>query len=175
MKLRPSMRKFEDTKSKEADIEIAWAFDRPNTSYLNRSENLYPLVMILEDKQVRKDSLQELQDNAVTDIVTIDDSIKDFNSILKAHSLGSQYRLSYILDKISTLGFDIQQGHTPSINTPFLKQIHQVAKIDVLIPIPGSYLLVGIPDEGPAFEQSGYENVFTLKENEIYGQSVGKL
>ncbi|KAK0228867.1 RNA dependent RNA polymerase-domain-containing protein [Armillaria fumosa] len=172
MKLRPSMRKFEDTRLNEADIEIARAFDRPNTSYLNR-----PLVMILEDKQVRRDSLQELQDNAVADTVIIDESIKDFNSILQAHSLGSQYRLSYILDKISTLGFDIQpQGRTPSIDTPFLKQIRQVAKIDVLreikhqsrIPIPGSYLLVGIPDEGPAYEQNGYANVFTLKQNEIY-------
>ncbi|KAK0484002.1 RNA dependent RNA polymerase-domain-containing protein [Armillaria novae-zelandiae] len=172
MKLRPSMRKFENTQLNEADIEIARAFDRPNTSYLNR-----PLVMIMEDKQVRRDSLQELQDNAVADTMIIDDSIKDFNSILRAHSLGSQYRLSYILDKISTLGFDIQaQGRTPSIDTPFLKQIRQVAKIDVLreikhqsrIPIPGSYLLVGIPDEGPAYEQNGYENVFTLKQNEIY-------
>lgn len=38
MKLRPSMRKFEDSRLAEADIEIARAFDRPNTSYLNRSE-----------------------------------------------------------------------------------------------------------------------------------------
>ncbi len=135
--------------------------------------------MILEDKQVRRDSFQELQDNAVADTLTIDESIKDFNSILRDHSLGSQYRLSYILDKISTLGFDLHlQEHTPGIDTPFLKQIREVAKIDVLreikhqarIPIPGSYLLVGVPDEGPAYEQNGYENVFTLKQNEIYGQ-----
>ncbi len=43
MKLRPSMRKFEDSRLKEADIEIARAFDRPNTSYLNRSENPFVL------------------------------------------------------------------------------------------------------------------------------------
>ncbi len=137
--------------------------------------------MILEDKQVRRDSFQELQDNAVADILTIDDSIKDFNSILKDHSLGSQYRLSYILDKVSTLGFDLHpQGRTPGIDTPFLKQLRQVAKIDLLrevkhsarIPIPGSYLLVGVPDEGPAYEQGGHENVFTLKQNEICGQST---
>ncbi|SJL00749.1 uncharacterized protein ARMOST_04063 [Armillaria ostoyae] len=172
MKLRPSMKKFEDSRLSEADIEIARAFDRPNTSYLNR-----PLVMILEDKQVRRDSFQELQDNAVADILTIDDSIKDLNSMLKDHSLGSQYRLSYILDKISTLGFDLDpQGRTPGIDTPFLKQLRQVAKIDLLreikhsarIPIPGSHLLVGVPDEGPAYEQDGYKNVFTLKQNEIY-------
>ncbi|KAK0196791.1 RNA dependent RNA polymerase-domain-containing protein [Armillaria mellea] len=172
MKLRRSMRKFEDSRLNEADIEIARAFDRPNTSYLNR-----PLVMILEDKQVRRDSLQELQENAVADALTIDDSIKDFNNILKDHSLGSQYRVSYILDKISTLGFDLHpKGRTPGIDTPFLKQLRQVAKIDLLreikhsarIPIPGSYLLVGVPDEGPAYEQEGYKNVFALKQNEIY-------
>ncbi|KAK0463788.1 RNA dependent RNA polymerase-domain-containing protein [Desarmillaria tabescens] len=172
MKLRPTMRKFEDPRSTEADIEIARAFDRPNTSYLNR-----PLVMILEDKQVRRDSLQELQDNAVADILTADDSMASFIAILKDHSLGSQYRLSYILEKISALGFDLHpQGRTPSIDTPFLEQLRQVTKIDLLreikhsarIKIPESYLLVGVPDEGPAYEQNGYKDVFTLKQNEIY-------
>ncbi|KAG7448123.1 RdRP-domain-containing protein [Guyanagaster necrorhizus] len=172
MRLRPSMKKFEDSRSMEADIEIARAFDKPGTSYLNR-----PLVMILEDKQVRRANLQELQDNVVADTLTIDDSMGRFNTILKSHSLGSGYRLPYILDKISDLGFDFHpQRCTPGIDTPFLKQLRQVAKIDLLreikhqarIPIPESYLLVGVPDEGPAYEKNGYTNVFTLKQTEIY-------
>lgn len=37
MRLRPSMRKFENKGAEEeADIEIARAFDYPNSSYLNR-------------------------------------------------------------------------------------------------------------------------------------------
>ena len=38
MRLRPSMRKFEarDDDSEEAEIEIAQAFEIPNTCYLNR-------------------------------------------------------------------------------------------------------------------------------------------
>lgn len=36
MCLRPSMGKFENKKAKEAEIEIAQAFERPVTCYLNR-------------------------------------------------------------------------------------------------------------------------------------------
>lgn len=36
MRLRPSMRKFEVPEQKEADIEIARAFERPGKAYLNR-------------------------------------------------------------------------------------------------------------------------------------------
>jgi len=42
MRLRTSMKKFESTEedSLEADIEIARSFERPNTSYLNRQDQL---------------------------------------------------------------------------------------------------------------------------------------
>ena len=36
MRLRVSMRKFESSQATAADIEIAQAFERPNTCYLNR-------------------------------------------------------------------------------------------------------------------------------------------
>jgi hypothetical protein len=38
MRLRPSMKKFEsdDIKKEEAEIEVAMAFEKPNTAYLNR-------------------------------------------------------------------------------------------------------------------------------------------
>jgi RNA-dependent RNA polymerase len=36
MRLRPSMRKFENTRVDEAEIEIAQAFHAPNVCYLNR-------------------------------------------------------------------------------------------------------------------------------------------
>jgi RNA-dependent RNA polymerase len=36
MKLRPSMKKFDNSRMEKADIEIAQAFSAPNACYLNR-------------------------------------------------------------------------------------------------------------------------------------------
>ncbi len=133
------------------------------------------LVVILEDKRVRREVFQELQDDAEANAKTIDDSLKQFSDILERHSLGNVYRLSYIIRRLSDLGLDIA---TPGIDTPFLKELRQVGKIHILqdikhrarIPVPGSYQLIGVPDEGPAYEKAGYKNVFTLKKHNIYGR-----
>ncbi|KAK0470607.1 RNA dependent RNA polymerase-domain-containing protein [Armillaria novae-zelandiae] len=168
MRLRPSMGKFQDSRATEANIEIANYFNKPMPSYLNRQ-----LVVILEDKRVRREVFQELQDDAEANAKTIDDSMKQFSDILEKHSLGNVYRLSNIIRRLSDLGLDIAN---PGIDTPFLKELRQVGKIHVLhdikhrarIPVPGSYQLIGVPDEGPAYEKAGYTNVFTLKKGNIY-------
>lgn len=123
---------------------------------------------------MRREVFQELQDDAEANAKTIDDSLKQFSDILERHSLGNVYRLSYIIRRLSDLGLDIA---TPGIDTPFLKELRQVGKIHILqdikhrarIPVPGSYQLIGVPDEGPAYEKAGYKNVFTLKKHNIYG------
>ncbi|KAK0502425.1 RNA dependent RNA polymerase-domain-containing protein [Armillaria luteobubalina] len=168
MRLRPSMEKFKDSRATEANIEIAEDFNRPMPSYLNRQ-----LVMILEDKGVRREVFQKLQDDAEANAKTIDDSMKQFSDILEKHSLGNVYRLSYIIRRLWDLGLDIA---TPGIDTPFLKELRQVGKIHVLqdikhrarIPVPGSFQLIGVPDEGPTYEKAGYKNVFTLEKRSIY-------
>ncbi|KAK0200422.1 RdRP-domain-containing protein [Desarmillaria ectypa] len=172
MRLRPSMRKFEDSRATEANIEIASYFNKPMPSYLNRQ-----LVVNLEDKFVRREVFQELQDDAVANALTIDDSMQQFSDILEKHSLGNVYRSSYITRQISALGLDIT---TVGIDTPFLKDLRQVGKIHVLrdikhrarILVSDSYQLIGVPDEGPAYEKVGYKNVFTLEKGNIYVQQV---
>ena len=135
--------------------------------------------MILEDVGVRKEAFQELQDNAVADAKTIDDSISHFVGVLASHHLGSSYRLREILCRLrDDFNMDLtSNGKAITMDTPFLRQIRQVAMRDILrdikhsarIPIPKSYLLVGIADEGPAYKAED-ENVFCLKEGEIYGK-----
>ncbi|KAF5386830.1 hypothetical protein D9615_001534 [Tricholomella constricta] len=162
MQLRPSMRKFKVSQAETADIEIAQAFEHPNTCYLNR-----PLIMILEDLGVRMDSFVKLQDDAVAEARTINDSCSQFRSILDGHGLGRPYRLARLLKSIEELGLELNsQNRSPGFDNPFLRQVRQVSMLDVLreikhsarIPIPQSYLLVGVADEGPAYTNAGVEN-----------------
>lgn len=174
--------------------------------------------MILEDLEVRREAFIELQDIAIADARTIDESSPRFRAVLDSHSLGRQFRLPTLLKRLEDLGFDlhpqkfkpkfdnpdqltlgIDSSHqatpgidtlhqatpvvskprqsTPGIDNPFLRQLRQVAMADVLrdikhnarIPIPDSYLLVGVADEGPAYQAAGHHNVFTLKQGHIFG------
>ncbi|KAF7337989.1 RNA-dependent RNA polymerase [Mycena venus] len=174
MRLRPSMKKFEsdDFMAMSAEIEIAMAFEKPNIAYLNR-----PMVMALEDRGVRKAAFTKLQDIAVAAARTIDDSIEQFRAVLRDHALGSNFRLPFLLQRLKELGFDLKaKRHTPGIDNEFFTQLRQVAMNDVLrdikhsarIPIPESYLLVGVADEGPAYKKAGYSNVYELPPGKIY-------
>lgn len=190
MRLRPSMRKFENNKVDLADIEIAQAFHVPNVCYLNRyctspcigMRGLIvcsrPLVMLLEDLGTRKEAFVKLQDIAVADARTIDGGIDELWRFISGHGLGNPFRLKWILQRFRDLGLDIRSSSKgQSIDTPFLRLLRSVAINDVLrdikhsarIPIPESYLLVGIADEGVAYEKAGYQNVYTLPEGQIYG------
>ncbi|KAJ7578483.1 calcium:hydrogen antiporter [Mycena floridula] len=172
MRLRHSMKKFESKDVEEAHIEIARAFERPNMSYLNKA-----LVMLLETRGVQKDYLMELQHDAVAEARTIHDTLEKFHTTLRAHSLGSGYRLSSLLQRLDKLGCGLSGEHKKhNIDGPFLRQIRQIAMTDMLreikhgarIKIPDSFLLVGVADEGVAYEQAGYTNVYTLPEGHIY-------
>ena len=78
------------------------------------------------------------------------------------------------------MDFKSEGQGTISMDNPFLSQLRQVAMNDVLrdikhsakIPVPDSFLLVGVADEGPAYEAAGYTNIFKLNELEIYGESL---
>lgn len=135
--------------------------------------------MLLEDRGVRKEVFLDLQNEAVAAARTIDDSSVQFRTVLSSHSLGNSYRLPQLLQRLERLGLDLKQKmRKPGMDTPFLRQLRQVAMIDILrdikhsarIPIPDSYLLVGISDEGPAYIAAGHQNVYCLPEGQIYGE-----
>ena len=139
--------------------------------------------MLLEEVGARKDSFLDLQRLAVERARTIDDSISQFNDILAAHNLGSGFRLQHTMERLQdryNMEFKSEGPRTISMDNPFFSQLRQIAMNDVLrgikhsarIPIPNSYLLVGVADEGPAYEAAaGYTNIFKLNEFEIYGES----
>ncbi|THH12039.1 hypothetical protein EW146_g7842 [Bondarzewia mesenterica] len=174
MRLRPSMRKFIVSGTQEADIEIARAFDRPNLSHLNR-----PIVMVLEDLGVRLDAFLALQERAKASVYTAMDSLVNLRSLLEENGLGSRFRLPFILEQLDRLGLGMKPTRVKmAIATPFLGRLVRYAMNHVLrdmkhharIPVPNSYLLVGVADEGHAYINEGVDpdDVFTLKEGQIY-------
>jgi RNA-dependent RNA polymerase len=134
--------------------------------------------MVLEDLGVRMDAFIQLQEQAVAEALTIDDSAAQFRTVLDAHGLGRPCRLSYTLKRIEGLGLELNpKNRDPGFDTPFLKQVRQVSMNDVLrdikhsarIRIPESYLLVGVADEGSGYQKAGLTNVYTLPEGHIFG------
>ena len=142
--------------------------------------------MLLEDVGARRESFIGLQGLAVERARTIDDSISQFNDVLASHNLGSSYRLRRIMERLQdryNMDFKSERSErlpTIPMDNPFFSQLRQVAMNDVLrdikhsarIPVPDSYLLVGVADEGPAYEAAGFTNVFKLQESQIYGESL---
>ncbi|KAI0636634.1 RdRP-domain-containing protein [Trametes polyzona] len=176
MRLRPSMNKFEVPDMDVAPIEIARWFDRPGTTYLNKA-----LIMILEDRGVDKKAFLRLQEMAAAEITTASDTVADTVGLLKAHNLGQSFSLPWLLRglRAAGLGMRAEAARDPALGDlgeTFLQSLVIFAQHHVLrdikhgarIPIPDGYLLVGVADEGAMYAKEGVENVFTLKEGQIY-------
>ncbi|KAG1890753.1 RNA dependent RNA polymerase-domain-containing protein [Suillus subluteus] len=170
--LRESMNKFKDHGEEYAMIEIARPVVKPNTPHLNR-----PLVTVLEDRGASKDTFMELQQKVVAEARTAHDSVDLFAALLECHGLSQSFRLASTLRRLNTLGLELSPTHLQqNIDTPFLAQLRACAinhvlravKHDARIPIPNSYMLMGVTDEGPAYEKKGHTNVFKLPPGKIY-------
>lgn len=125
-----------------------------------------------------KQAFLNLQNKAKEAIFTAGDSIADSIQLLRAHRLGMSYRLSYVLQNLQRIGMGMQREKAANqIEDNFIERLIQFSKNHVLrdikhsarIPIPESYLLVGVADEGPAYVNEGCENVFMLEEGQVYG------
>lgn len=134
--------------------------------------------MLLEDLGTRKEGFLKLQEIAIAEAKTIDNGMGQFRTFMSGHGLGNPFRVQSLLQRLDGLDLDINPvSKTASIDTPFLRLLRSVAIYDTLrdvkhsarIPIPDSYLLVGIADEGVAYQNAGYKDVFTLQEGQIYG------
>ncbi|TCD70921.1 hypothetical protein EIP91_000827 [Steccherinum ochraceum] len=173
MRLRPSMNKFSVPQDEEeAEIEIAKAFERAGEAHLNRQ-----LIMILEDRGVEKAALVKLQDDAIKDIHTASDTLEQASQLLRAHALGRCYNLHYIIQGLRAIGMHTQyETGKYLLSDVFLDRLITIAKNTILrdikhkarIPIKESYHLVGVADEGPAYEREGKLNVYKLNVAEIF-------
>ena len=136
--------------------------------------------MALEDRGVKRGAFIDLMDAAKTKIYTSSDSLANFTEQLKKHSLGGQYRLSFIFEQLDRLGLDLKSGlNKTAIGRPFFESLLRYSmnhslrevKFKARIPVPKSYQLVGVADEGRAYINEGLreEDVFTLQPGRIYG------
>jgi RNA-dependent RNA polymerase len=111
----------------------------------------------------------------------IDDSLEQFRRILRCHNLGNSFGLHRIVRRLNDLGLDLtNENGATIISDAFLACLRNVAMNHVLrdikhrarIPVPKSYQLVGVADEGPAYQKQGLENVLILQKGQIYGRCL---
>jgi RNA-dependent RNA polymerase len=138
--------------------------------------------MLLEDRGVRKESFIDLQEDAKAKIFLAEDSLTTFRELLKSHSLGNMFRVTFILEQLYLLGLDFKNNvnqRKRAIESDFLGRLLRCSmghalrevKFRARIPVPNSYQLVGVADEGQAYIREGADpgDVFTLPEGHIYG------
>ena len=137
--------------------------------------------MLLEDRGVDKAAFVRLQDDAVAAIHMSSDDILRCRCLFRDNGLGQSYRLAHLFHFLKVIGMGMPLERVKyTLKNVFLERLIHYSKNSVLrtlkhgarIPVPDSYLLVGVADEGPAYEAQGYTNVFTLKAGEIFGTRV---
>jgi RNA-dependent RNA polymerase len=137
--------------------------------------------MVLEDRGISSAVFQDLAAATVADARTIGDSSEHFCRILRGHDLGRGFHLASTLKCLENLGLDLTcSPDQQQFGDPFLSRARTIAMNHVLrgvkhgarIKVPDSWLLVGVADEGPAYERLGYQNVFCLNPFEIYGTNI---
>ena len=136
--------------------------------------------MALEDCGVERDTFMGLQEKAKANIRLSVGSLENFSELLKTHGLGDRFHLVSILEQLVKLGLDFKDSTgRVSIKSTFFERLlrssihHSLreVKFKARIPVPNSYQLVGVADEGRAYIQEGVDEdrVFTLKPGTIYG------
>ncbi|KAI0253552.1 RdRP-domain-containing protein [Lactifluus subvellereus] len=174
MRLRGSQRKFPVHNIEEADFEIARSFDYPNPVHLNR-----PAVMVLDSRGVKIQAFLDLQEKEKASIHFSSDSLEVFRKQLIKSSLGGKFHLAFILEQLNKLGLDFNDNvDKKAIRSAFFERLVRYAmnhslrevKYKARIPVPNSYQLVGVADEGRAYINEGAkeDDVFTLSEGYIY-------
>lgn len=140
--------------------------------------------MILEDRGVEQKAFLKLQEMAAASITTASDTITSTTLLLKAHNLGQSFNIPWVLKALRAAGLGMRgEPDSPAgdLGDTFLRSLLIFAQHHILrdikhgarIPIPDSYLLVGVADEGPVYEREGVEDVFMLQEGQIYGECAG--
>ena len=137
--------------------------------------------MALEDRGVDKETFMALQERAKASIYHSSDSLADFSHMLTKHNLGGKFHLAFIFGKLGKLGLDLKDGtEKKAIKGAFFERLLRFSmnhslreiKFKARIPIPDSYQLVGVADEGQAYIKEGIakkDDVYTLEPGEIYG------
>lgn len=136
--------------------------------------------MVLEDRGAPRQGFLDLQDKVIASTRRAHESVDIFASLLEGHHLSRFFWLAKTLRQLNSLGLELNPNPLQqSLDTPFLSRLRSCAINHVLrlvkyrarIPVPDSYMLVGVADEGPAYVKKGVKNVFCLPQGKIYGES----
>ena len=137
--------------------------------------------MVLEDRGVDKETFIALQEKAKASIYLSSDSLEIFSQLLTKHNLGGNFHLPFILEQLSKLGLNFKDGtDKKAIKAAFFERLLRFSmnhslrdiKFKARIPVPCSYQLVGVADEGQAYIEEGIVNkddVYSLGPGRIYG------
>jgi len=136
--------------------------------------------MLLEALGVNAGAFVDLQDAMKAQVYTASHSLEGFTDHLRGYSIGRSFYLPFILDQLAKLGLGPRDTFEKrAFGNAFLGRLlrgstHHILremKYRARIPVPGSYRLVGVADEGQGYIREGADpsEVFTLKEGFIYG------
>jgi RNA-dependent RNA polymerase len=138
--------------------------------------------MALEDRRVDKETFLKLQEDAKAGIYLSSDSLEQFSALSSKHNLGGKYHLAFILGQLSKLGLDFKnddEKKKKAVGGAFFERLLRFSmnhslrevKFKARIPVPNSYQLVGVADEGRAYINEGVneEDVYTLDPGKIFG------
>ena len=139
-----------------------------------------PLVAVLEDRGVQKSAFLDLQNIAKASVVTAGDQMERAIQLLRKHDLGNVFGLRFLLARLARAGVGLRAERPRArhvLDNAFIRRVLKVGETHVLreikhdarIPIEHAHQLVGVVDEGPAYEAAGVENVYCLPEGRIYG------
>ena len=142
--------------------------------------------MALEDRGVDKETFITLQEKAKASIYQSSDSLEDFSGQLIKHNQGGKFRLAFIVEQLGKLGLAFKDGKDKkALEGAFFARLLRFSmnhslrevKFKARIPVPDSYQLVGVADEGQAYinEGANKDDVFTLGPGRIYGTLLRRI
>ena len=132
------------------------------------------LITILEDRGVPPEAFVRLQEMSVAEARTTYSSLIQSSKLMRSYKLGDAYGISRTFQGLKSLGLDFScsDDTTKVVKSSFLRSIvHcsvntilQDVKYGARIRVPESWKLVGVADEGPAYEAQGVKDVYRLQE-----------
>lgn len=142
--------------------------------------------MILEDRFVDAKVFLELQQRAVAQIRSASGAFDRLRSLFRMNSLGTAFSLAETITRLEALQVDLRSMSEQTMGDqihqkPFFGRVAQCSMNTLLrdmkyrcrIPVPQSWKLAGVTDEGPKYEanrNNAGRNVYTLEEDEIFGK-----
>ena len=133
--------------------------------------------MILEDRFVDARVFLDLQEQAVANARSALDTVRGLCILFQTNGLCTAFSLARTMTRLKELQIIDRSMERQIISSPFFSRIARYSvnslvrdmKYRCRIPVPQSWKLVGVVDEGPVHEEGGEEDMFTLESGEIFG------